>query len=766
MGQDACGDWDESPAHSVTISKPFFISATEVTLEQFRRFRPQHEAATAGKATGVSWHDAVAFCEWLSKQEGKSYRLPTEAEWEYACRAGTATAFWSGDQPPADHNTPNPWGLRNLHDKTMEWCLDWHGEYRAEAQTDPVGPDHGLARVVRGDKPDDDHEAVKAERPLTPYYHRSANRAGLPPAFGIPPAERGKTAPKPTDVKDTDWSASGPHTVGFRVVQAPLPTSSPYPAAVPFVRQGVKPPNALVKQAPPATQPYFRKRYLLPTPPEPGDRQENGDTARAGLHPSFRRHAHSPGLAACPNGDLLLIIYTSGNQGPSCEYETRVALMAARLRFGADQWDMPDPLVDIPDANDHAPLLWTDWTKGGRLCLFWGSPRIAQGAFPFQWVTSDDSGAIWSEVRYPFFPGPVGAHTRQPINTAVLGLDGTLYVASDALGASSVLWGTRDNGETWHDTVGRSAGRHTTYCLLKDGRLLGMGGKNSDLGGFMPKVISADGGKTWVKSKTPFSPLSFNQRPSVLRLTSGRLFMAGDFQPNKGERSPVITNSGAYVALSDDQGETWRTKLIPVAQPHEDERVQQAPTLGYSAAQQAPNGLIHLITTMNDPCLHFEMNEAWILSDVDAKATDADLMPSNTKSLTDIKPFEEKYASGTIRATWQAGVGDDGRYLLTGDEAWFFESGRQHYEARYVMGQKIGTETLYRPDGSVEWQRQYRPDGSHVWTQYWESGQKKAQSAWRNLHAEGPAKLWDRTGKLISDVTFTAGTILPNKQTP
>jgi hypothetical protein len=84
----------------------------------------------------------------------------------------------------------------------------------------------------------------------------------------------------------------------------------------------------------------------------------------------------------------------------------------------------------------------------------------------------------------------------------------------------------------------------------------------------------------------------------------------------------------------------------------------------------------------------------------------------------------------------------------------------------FVMGQKIGAETLYRPDGSVEWQRQYRPDGSHVWTQYWESGQKKAQSAWRNLHAEGPAKLWDRTGKLISDVTFTAGTIRPNKQTP
>ncbi|MCX6894717.1 MAG: hypothetical protein NTZ16_04290 [Verrucomicrobia bacterium] len=298
---------------------------------------------------------------------------------------------------------------------------------------------------------------------------------------------------------------------------------------------------------------------------------------------------------------------------------------------------------------------------------------------------------------------------------------------------------------------------------MKDDRILGMGGKNSDLEGFMPKVISADGGKTWIKSKTPFSPLQVNQRPSVLRLQSGCLFMAGDFQPNNGKRSPSITNSGAYAALSDDDGETWHIKRIPVAQPHENEHMQRAPTLGYSAARQSPNGMIHLITTMNDPCLHFEMNEAWILSDADATATDADLMPSKATSIASVKSFEEKYPSGKTKATWQAGIGNDGRALLTGDETWFFANGKKQYEAHHKLGQKTGAETLYRPDGTVEWKREHKSDGSCVWTQFWENGRKKAESTWRNFHADGPARLWDRNGKLTSDVIFTAGKSNPTK---
>jgi hypothetical protein len=330
-------------------------------------------------------------------------------------------------------------------------------------------------------------------------------------------------------------------------------------------------------------------------------------------------------------------------------------------------------------------------------------------------------------------------------------------VSSDAQGGSSVLWATTDEGQTWFDTGGRSAGRHTTYCLLKDGRLLGMGGKNTDIQGYMPKAISSDGGKTWSVSKTPFAALATNQRPSLLRLLSGRLFFAGDFQSKEGKQPKGIAQSGSYVALSDDDGENWHIKRIPVAQPHETDN--KAPTLGYSAARQAPNGLIHLITTMNTPCLHFELNEAWILSDCDATATDADLMPARTTSISGVKTYNEKYSTGQTRATWNAGIGGDGRYLLHGVETWFFENGTKHYEANFKLGRKIENETLWRNDGSIAWQWTHGEAGKSLWTQYWENGKKKAESNWANFHAEGPARCWDRNGKLLSDVTFRNGTL-------
>lgn len=729
MGQEQGGDWDESPAHPVTIRQAFQMSVSEVTLEQYRQFRPAHSASLDGKATGVSWHDAVAFCEWLSTKETKPYRLPTEAKWEYACRAGTTTKFWSGDQPPSDAKAANSWGLTGLHDTVLEWCSDWHGPYAAEAQTDPVGPSEGMTKVLRGGKPDDDSK-VNDEKGRKPAdYHRSANRAGLPPAFGSPPLPAKNVG------------------VGFRVVQAPRLPTRPAPAAIPFLRQGIKQPAEIVRQAPDPAQPYFRKRFLLPIPP---DNSPDEDIAAVGLPRTFRHHNHSAGFEVCPNGDLLLVIYTSYR-----EYEPGVSLMAARLRFGSDQWEMPEPLFDFPDANDHAPLLWTDWDRTGRMYCFWGSPHLAVGAFPFHWMTSDDSGATWSEVRFPKFVGEVGPHSRQPINTALRDKAGTLYIPSDGVGGTSVLWATKDDGQTWFDTGGRSAGRHTTYCLLRDGRILGLGGKNTDIDGYMPKAISSDGGKTWTVSKTPFCMQANNQRPSLLRLRSGRLFFAGDFQRRDGKQPPGITQRGSYVALSDDEGETWRIKRLPVAQPHESDK--RDPTLGYSAARQAPNGLIHVTTSMNTPCLHFELNEAWILSDADTNATDADLMPAITKSISGVKSYSAKFPGGKIRAAWSAGIGDDGRWLLHGRETWYFDNGKKQYEANYELGRKTGREVLWREDGSVAWEWTHRADGRGRWTQYWENGRKKAESEWRDFHADGPAQCWDRSGTLISQVSFKNG---------
>ena len=200
MGSTA-GDWDERPVHQVAIGQSFHMSSTEVTNAQYEQYDPQHEQLRGrlGFSRGndeavvfVSWHDATAFCKWLSEKERKPYRLPTEAEWEYACRAGTMTPYWTGETLPAAMTkncgvswypgrqtskdtvslqvaqTPaNPWGLFDMHGNVEEWCSDWYGPYEAMDQTNPVGRVDGDFRVTRG-----------GSHSTTLEYLRSANRSG------------------------------------------------------------------------------------------------------------------------------------------------------------------------------------------------------------------------------------------------------------------------------------------------------------------------------------------------------------------------------------------------------------------------------------------------------------------------------------------------------------------------------------------------------------------------------------------------------------
>jgi formylglycine-generating enzyme required for sulfatase activity len=162
--------------HKVTLTKPFFMGTTEVTQAQFFRVlrkNPSKFKAAKHPVEMVTRDEAVEFCARLSdlpaeKRTGRVYRLPTEAEWEYACRAGTTTAYsfgndqgqlsnygwWKVNSGGATHpvglKKPNPWGLYDIHGNVFEWVQDWHGGYSGGKLTDPTGPVSGSLRVSRG----------------------------------------------------------------------------------------------------------------------------------------------------------------------------------------------------------------------------------------------------------------------------------------------------------------------------------------------------------------------------------------------------------------------------------------------------------------------------------------------------------------------------------------------------------------------------------------------------------------------------------------
>jgi formylglycine-generating enzyme required for sulfatase activity len=171
----------EHPQHRVKITNGFYMGTTEVTQFQYEEImnnNPSHFRGEEYPVETVSWNDAVEFCKRLSEKEGKTYRLPTEAEWEYACRAGTTTPFYTGETistsqanycgnyvygngtkgiyrkqtMPVGSFSANDFGLYNMHGNVWEWCQDFYeANYYANSPiTDPQGPSSGTFRVVRG----------------------------------------------------------------------------------------------------------------------------------------------------------------------------------------------------------------------------------------------------------------------------------------------------------------------------------------------------------------------------------------------------------------------------------------------------------------------------------------------------------------------------------------------------------------------------------------------------------------------------------------
>jgi len=576
------GDYDEKPVHTVTISQPFYMSKYEVTNVQYERFDRDHGAVdhrgfsheSDEAVIFVSWEDANAFCTALSQREGLPYRLPTEAEWEYACRAGTTTDYFTGDElSDAYYNQqnqtatsgpepvplyvgtalPNPWGLYDMHGNVEEWCYDWYGPYESGHQTDPIGRVKGHFRVSRG-----------GSHGTYTYFLRSANRMGTIP-------------------QDKHW------LIGFRPVIGQMPNTEPLPEVVQPYQIGVSqqiPPD--INDGPPPTVPYFARRKYVWIPDG-----SNG--------PLFSHHNHVPGLVQCPNGDMIAAWYTCNAETPRNEH----GIAISRLRYGSDRWDWASPFWDAPDRNDHTTTLWKDET--GRIYHFQGLGAARWNTTATFYRTSTDNGVTWSEPNWVESQHTNYTHVESTIFRNSLG---HILLSSDSGGGTRIRV-SEDNGQTWYLRPGRLAGNHGIFAELADGRLLGFSRKNG-IDGMMPQQISYDMGQSWTSPvASVFKEVGSGRRCVLIRLREGPLFLA-----------TFGTLGSTYLigAVSYDDGASWPYKRLltdcsgdPVETTDGEIFYMNCDTAeprGYCAVWQAKNSLIHLITSRQ----HYEFNLKWLIS--------------------------------------------------------------------------------------------------------------------------------------------------------
>lgn len=468
MGGEGDGEnYDELPVHKVNITHPFKMSVTEITNAQFEAFRPEHKALRGKNGLSleddeavvyVSYADAVAFCEWLSQKEGKHYRLPTEAEWEYACRAATYYLYNTGDGLPEAYRKnqqtardlkpvslkvgqtpPNAFGLCDMHGNVEEWCLDWYGPYLPGEQNDPAGRTMGDFRVTRG-----------GSHNTPDKYLRSGNRMAM-----IPDDKHAQT--------------------GFRIVESEFtPVATVAPAFPPANQQEVNQTDytwTVVKE------PVFKAPVPYVLQPEPG----SGNP--------FFSHNHQPAITWCDNGDLLAIWFSADE-----ENGRGMVVLASRLRAGMEKWDRSSLFFKVPDRNMTGSALLND--RQGTLYHLNGVEASGDWQNLMMVMrTSRDNGQTWSA---PHIIAPEHTKRHQVIAGTIRTREGWLIQPCDAGPGShdgAAIHISKDGGKTWQDpwdgkplpefkegnTGSTIAGIHAGVVQLKDGSLMALARGNSIL---------------------------------------------------------------------------------------------------------------------------------------------------------------------------------------------------------------------------------------------------------------------------------------------
>ncbi|MBI5094528.1 MAG: SUMF1/EgtB/PvdO family nonheme iron enzyme [Candidatus Hydrogenedentes bacterium] len=536
----------ETPRHRVTLSRGFWLGRYEVTQEQWRAV--MGTTPWVGKryvsddpkspAVYVTWDDAQAFIAKLKGVTGKEFRLPTEAEWEYACRAGTTTRFNWGDDPhyeeisrrawwrgnaqiterecarPVGAMPPNPWGLYDMSGNVSEWCQDWHGYYTDGHATNPTGPSIAEHRVLRG-----------GSWLSVGGYCRSSRR-------------------------NHDVPSAAHSDIGFRVVCGPAPEE-----------QG--------------GAPEFNDVFVA---------------GQGGVN-TFR----IPGMLLAPDSSLLVFCEArkeSGADASPTDMVLRRSLDCGRtwlpmqaLVHGVGKEALMNP-CPVVDRENNAIILLCDKAN-----------KFGEGHNQHFQLESRDNGATWSEpvdikartTNYDdsFNAGPgVGIQLRSG-RLVVPGYTGETNDETDENWHSRVLY-SDDHGKTW--TLGARVAQlsdESQVVELADGKL--MLNMRGNMGMSCRGVaISENGGETWSSFHWDRALNECPCQASIVRYSlatqdkKDRLLFANP--DNAGEKFGILERTRMTVRLSYDEGKTWPVKRLIHAGPS-----------SYSTMVRLPDGNIGLL---------------------------------------------------------------------------------------------------------------------------------------------------------------------------
>ena len=545
MGSDD-GNSEEKPRHEVEIPHPFYLGRYEVTQAQWRAVmekglpgwnNPSCFEGADRPVECVTWYETQEFIFRLNREEGHNrYRLPTEAEWEYAARAGSTGRYCFGDDEnrleeyawysgnsrgethPVGQKRSNAWGLYDMHGNVEEWCFDLvDGQYRA----------------VRGGS-----HNTPVEFLATDY--------------------RCASIPQDRSV-----------LLGFRVVESDLQPSDeesgPMMAASDAPRQPWGEPSA---------GPVFLEPIPYVIPP-----------VNASM--PFYSHNHQPAVTWTPGGALLAIWF-------STEAEAGREMVVLQSTFDGRAWTPATLFCKVPGRNmtgsalltlDTGEILhfqgvgdageWKDLALAMRRCPSFGEPWS-----PLRYIEPEH------EVRHQVIAGPIVTRDGRILLCCDAGPDGE---------AGSALHVSRDGGKTWEDSGSLIKGIHAGIVELQDGRLMAYGRGNA-IDGRMPCSVSADGGRTWTYRATEFPPIGSGQRLVLRRLQEGPLMLCSFGEKglfvalsyDEGESWPLqkLLTDGKKRVLD---GGAW-TGTFTLDATHTEPK-------GYLACTQSPDGMIHLLSS-------------------------------------------------------------------------------------------------------------------------------------------------------------------------